>query len=77
MPGVAQPRAELMTPTDPATSATKSISPALKEMRRVHAVCDEHGDIATASLIENWIDETERRTWFLFEFSQSRSNSNR
>lgn len=36
-------------------------------MREAHNVCDEHHDIATASLIEVWIDETERRTWFLFE----------
>jgi starvation-inducible DNA-binding protein len=36
-------------------------------MREVHAVCDEAGDVATASLLENWIDETEGRTWFLFE----------
>ncbi|MEA2853129.1 MAG: starvation-inducible DNA-binding protein, partial [Rhodospirillaceae bacterium] len=33
----------------------------------LHEVCDEHNDVATASLIENWIDETEKRTWFLFE----------
>jgi starvation-inducible DNA-binding protein len=36
-------------------------------MKETHALCDEHGDIATASLIENWVDETERRAWFLFE----------
>ena len=36
-------------------------------MRQVHNVCDTHGDVATASLLENWIDETDRRTWFLFE----------
>src|SRR5262249_35691872 len=36
-------------------------------MRKAHEVCDEHEDIATASLIENWIDQTEKRTWFLFE----------
>jgi starvation-inducible DNA-binding protein len=36
-------------------------------LREVHNVCDEHRDMATASLIEVWIDETERRTWFLFE----------
>ena len=35
--------------------------------REAHGVCDEHGDVASASLIEVWIDETERRTWFLFE----------
>lgn len=34
-------------------------------LRAAHAVCDEHGDIATASLIENWVDEAERRAWFL------------
>jgi starvation-inducible DNA-binding protein len=37
------------------------------KMREVHDVCDEHEDVATASLLENWIDESERRTWFLFE----------
>jgi len=36
-------------------------------MREAHAVCDENNDVASASLIEVWIDETERRTWFLFE----------
>ena len=36
-------------------------------LREVHNVCDEHRDVATASLIEVWIDETERRTWFLSE----------
>jgi starvation-inducible DNA-binding protein len=36
-------------------------------LREAHDVCDEHRDVATASLIEVWIDETERRTWFLFE----------
>ena len=36
-------------------------------LRSTHEVCDEHNDVATASLIENWIDETERRTWFLSE----------
>jgi starvation-inducible DNA-binding protein len=36
-------------------------------MREVHDLCDEHKDIATASLLENWVDETEKRVWFLFE----------
>jgi len=39
-------------------------------LREAHDVCDEHGDIASAGLIEVWIDETERRTWFLFEASR-------
>jgi starvation-inducible DNA-binding protein len=36
-------------------------------LRSAHALCDEHGDVASASLIENWIDEAEHRTWFLSE----------
>ncbi len=36
-------------------------------MREVHEICDQHNDVASASLIEVWIDESERRTWFLFE----------
>ena len=39
-------------------------------LRQAHGVCDEHRDIATASLIEVWIDETEQRTWYLFELSR-------
>lgn len=38
-----------------------------QRLREAHGVCDEHRDIGTASLIEVWVDETERRTWFLFE----------
>jgi len=38
-------------------------------MRETHALCDEFGDIATASLLESWIDEAEGRAWFLFESS--------
>lgn len=36
-------------------------------MRETHTLCDQHEDVASASLLENWIDEAERRTWFLFE----------
>ena len=42
-------------------------------LREAHDVCDEHGDVATTSLIEIWIDETERRTWFLFEATRRQS----
>jgi len=40
-------------------------------LRTAHGVCDEHGDVATASLIENFIDEAERRVWFLYEASRA------
>ena len=36
-------------------------------LRETHNLCDQHGDVATASLLEVWIDEAERRAWFLFE----------
>jgi starvation-inducible DNA-binding protein len=45
-------------------------------MREVHNVCDEYGDVATASLLEVWIDETERRTWFLFEATRAGQGQN-
>ena len=41
-------------------------------MRETHDLCDEHGDVATTSLLENWIDEAERRTWFLYEATRNR-----
>ncbi len=41
-----------------------------QSLRAVHEVCEKHNDVATASLIETWIDETERRTWFLFEITR-------
>jgi starvation-inducible DNA-binding protein len=40
-------------------------------LRETHGLCDEYGDVATASLLENWIDEAERRTWFLFEVTRN------
>jgi starvation-inducible DNA-binding protein len=43
------------------------------ELRRVHELCDEYADVATVSLIEVWIDETERRAWFLYESGRSRA----
>ena len=44
-------------------------------LRESHNVCDEYRDLATASVIETWIDETERRTWFLFEASRREMTS--
>ncbi|KQT13419.1 MAG: Dps family protein [Bradyrhizobium sp.] len=44
-------------------------------MRKAHDVCDEAGDIASASILENFIDETERRTWFLFEASRQEGSN--
>jgi starvation-inducible DNA-binding protein len=43
-------------------------------MRKAHAVADDHDDPATASMIEIWLDQTEKRTWFLFEAARGASN---
>jgi starvation-inducible DNA-binding protein len=43
-----------------------------RNLRSTHEVCEKYNDVATASLIENWIDETERRTWFLSEIAAER-----
>lgn len=43
-------------------------------LREAHGVCDEHGDFATAGLLDGWLDETERRIWFLFEITRGSSN---
>jgi starvation-inducible DNA-binding protein len=45
-------------------------------MRQVHNTCEGHGDVATSSLLEVWIDETERRSWFLYEAARHPVRSN-
>jgi starvation-inducible DNA-binding protein len=59
--------AEYVTPLDMLAELRDDNKTLAAALREAHGVCDEHGDVATASLIELWIDETERRTWFLFE----------
>jgi starvation-inducible DNA-binding protein len=59
--------AQYVEPLDMLAELREDSKELAARLREVHDVCDEHRDIATASLIENWIDETERRTWFLFE----------
>jgi len=44
----------------------------IAEMKTLHALCDETGDVATASLLENWIDGADGRAWFLLEAGQAR-----
>jgi starvation-inducible DNA-binding protein len=46
-----------------------------KAMREAHEICEKHDDVATASMLEIWLDETERRTWFLFEASRQPDDS--
>jgi len=62
--------ADYVTPQDMLAELREDNKDLARNMRVLHEVCDEHNDVATASLIENWIDETEQRTWFLFEASR-------
>ena len=59
--------AEYVTPLDMLAELREDNKQLVVSLREVHNVCDEHDDVATTSLIEIWIDEAERRTWFLFE----------
>ena len=59
--------AEYVEPEDMLAELRDDNKALAARLREAHGVCDERHDIATASLIEEWIDETERRTWFLFE----------
>jgi starvation-inducible DNA-binding protein len=62
--------AEYVTPLDMLAELREDNARLGDRMRETHDVCDEHGDVATASLLEVWIDEAERRAWFLFEASR-------
>lgn len=59
--------AEYVEPLDMLAELADDNKTLTTRLREAHNVCDEHWDVATTSLIEGWIDETERRTWFLFE----------
>ena len=62
--------AEYVDPEDMLAELCEDNKVLAARLREVHNVCDEYRDLATASLIETWIDETERRIWFLFESSR-------
>ena len=62
--------ADYVTPLDMLAELRDDNLQLAARMREAHEVCDGHGDVASASLLENWIDETERRVWFLFEASR-------
>jgi starvation-inducible DNA-binding protein len=59
--------ADYVEPEDMLVELREDSTTLAARLREAHNVCDEHRDIASASLIEVWIDETERRSWFLFE----------
>src|ERR1700674_1289328 len=59
--------AEYVTPLDMLAELRDDNLQLVAYMRETHGLCDEHSDVASATLLENWIDEAERRTWFLYE----------
>jgi starvation-inducible DNA-binding protein len=72
---VADNDADYVEPLDMLAELREDNKNLAASLREAHNVCEEHRDVATASLIEVWIDETERRTWFLFEASRPSETS--
>ena len=64
---VADSDADFVTPMDMLAELRGDNKQLAAHLRETHSLCEEHDDVATASLLEVWIDEAERRTWFLFE----------
>jgi starvation-inducible DNA-binding protein len=58
---------EFVAPADMLAQLCADNQALTRSLRAVHKICDQYNDVATASLVETWIDETERRTWFLSE----------
>jgi len=63
--------ADFVTPMDMLAELRDDNKDLAARLRETHDLCDEHGDVATASFLEVWIDEAERRTWFLFEATRA------
>jgi len=66
--------ADYVDPSDMIAELAEDNQTLSARLREAHNVCEEHRDVATASLIEVWIDETERRTWFLTELKRGRQH---
>jgi starvation-inducible DNA-binding protein len=67
---VADNDADYVTPLDMLAELRDDNKELAQRMREAHSACEEYGDVATASLLETWIDETEHRVWYLFEASR-------
>lgn len=67
--------ADYVTPLDMLAELRDDNKQLTAHMRETHSLCDEHSDLASASLLETWIDEAERRTWFLYEASRAGRSS--
>jgi starvation-inducible DNA-binding protein len=63
--------ADFVTPMDMRAELRDDNRQLVASLRETRGLCDEHSDVATASLLEGWIDEAERRVWFLFESTRA------
>lgn len=68
---IADNDADFVTPEDMIAELAEDNRRLTGFLRAAHAVCEEHNDVASTSLIENWIEEAERRAWFLFEITRA------
>jgi starvation-inducible DNA-binding protein len=68
---VADNDAAYVTPKDMLSELHEDEKAFTLRMRAAHTLCDDAGDVATASLLENWIDQSQRRSWFLFETTRA------
>jgi starvation-inducible DNA-binding protein len=68
--------ADFVTPMDMLAELRDDNRQLAASLRETHGLCDEHGDVASASLLETWIDEAERRSWFLFEATRRSLSGN-
>jgi starvation-inducible DNA-binding protein len=68
--------AAYVTPQDMLAELREDNRKLVSIMRAAHDTCDEYNDVASTSLLEVWIDETERRAWFLYEMTQNRARDN-
>jgi len=72
---IADNDAEHVSPHDMLSQLCDDNRQLAADFRDAHAICDGHGDVASASLLETWIDEAERRAWFLFEATRGAETS--
>jgi len=68
---IADNDAEFVTPADMLSELHEDEQRLVLSMLAVHSLCGDANDVATASLLENWIDQSQRRSWFLFEMNRS------
>ena len=68
---IADNDADFVTPQDMLSELWEDNKALVLSMKSVHVLCDDASDVATASVLENWIDETQRRSWFLYEMSRA------